>query len=142
MNIIVTLRDSVYSKRMSLTLKPATPRQLKNALKLGLFTAEGLKRLLYITFISGPWLLLTSRLSAKAASLMIMLCVPALLFCGLLTIPGFLFESPEQHAYYQFAKALDQDPTRWIILAVTGLCTLMALAIPATTVRPLTAVRY
>jgi hypothetical protein len=46
---------------MSLTLKPATPRQLKNALKLGLFTAEGLKRLLHITFISGPWLLLTSR---------------------------------------------------------------------------------
>ncbi len=127
---------------MSLTLKLATPRRLTNALNVGLFTAKGIKRLLHITFISGPWLLLTSRLSAKAASLMIMLCVPALLFCALLTIPGFLFESPEQNAYYQFAKALDQDPTRWIILAVTGLCTLTALAIPATTVRPNIAVRY
>lgn len=127
---------------MSLTLRPATARQLKTALSLGLFTAKGAKRLLHLTFISGPWLLLTSRLSAKAASLMIMLCVPALLFCGLLTIPGFLFESPEQHAYYQFAKALDQDPTRWIILAVTGICTLMSLAIPATTARSMTAVRY
>lgn len=127
---------------MSLTLKPATPRQLKNALSLGIFTAKGAKRLLRITFISGPWLLLTSRLSAKAASLMIMLCVPALLFCSLLTIPAFLFESPEQHAYYQFAKALDQDPTRWIILVITGICTLMALAIPATTAQPVTAVRY
>ena len=127
---------------MSLTLKPATPRHLKSALSLGLFTAKGAKRLLLITFISGPWLLLTSRLSAKSASLMIMLCVPALLFCALLTVPGFLFESPEQHAYYQFAKALDQDPTRWIILTVTGLCSLLALAIPATAARPMTAVRH
>lgn len=127
---------------MSLTLKPATPRQLKNALSLGIFTAKGTKRLMHLTFISGPWLLLTSRLSAKTASLMIMLCVPALLFCALLTIPGLLFDSPEQHAYYQFAKALDQDPTRWIILAITGICTLVALAIPATTARPMTAVRY
>jgi hypothetical protein len=127
---------------MSLTLKPATPRRLSNALNVGLFTAKGIKRLLHITFISGPWLLLTSRLSAKTASLMIMLCVPALLFCALLTIPGALFDSPEQNAYYHFAKALDQDPTRWIILSVTGLCNLVALAVPATTGRPLTAIRY
>ena len=127
---------------MSLTLQPATPRQLKSALSLGLCTAKGARRLLLITFISGPWLLLTSNLSAKTASLMIMLCVPALLFCALLTIPGLLFDSPEQHAYYQFAKALEQDPTRWIILAITGICTLMALAIPATTPSPITAVRY
>lgn len=127
---------------MSLTLKPATPRQLKNALSLGIFSAKGTKCLLRITFISGPWLLLTSRLSGKTASLMIMLCAPALLFCLLLTIPGLLFKSPEQHAYYQFAKALDQDPTRWILLAITGIFILIALAIPAVTARPLTAERY
>jgi hypothetical protein len=126
---------------MSLTLKPATPRRLRNALSVGLFTAKGIKRLLRITFVSGPWLLLTSRLTAKTASLMIMLCVPALLFCTMLTVPGLLFDSPEQHAYYHFAKALDQDPTRWIILAFTGLCTLVALAIPGTA-RPLVEVRY
>jgi hypothetical protein len=61
-----------------------------------------------------------------------------MLFCALLRITGFLFESPEQHAY-QLAEAPDQDPTRCIIL---GIRTLMTPAIPATTACPMTAVRY
>lgn len=127
---------------MSLTLTPATPRRVKNAVSRGIFTAKGIKRLLRLTFISGPWLLFTSRLSINSALLMILLCAPALLFSAMLTIPALLFQSPQQHAYYYFAKVLDQDPTRWIILALATVCAVIALAVPAATAKPFTAVRY
>ena len=42
-----------------------------------------------------------------------------------------LFESQQQNAYYYFAKVLEQDPTRWLVLLLTGLCVLLSLALPA-----------
>jgi len=141
MNIIVILRDRVYSQCMSLTLKPAKSRQLKTALRGGLFTAKEIKRLLRLTFISGPWLMFTSQLSIKSAVLMMMLCTPALLFSSMLTIPALLFPSPQQQAYFYFARVLDQDPTRWIILALTAICTVIALAVPAVAENPFKAAR-
>jgi hypothetical protein len=84
-----------------------------------------------MTFISGPRLLVTSQLSAKNASLMIMLSVPALLFCGMMTIPPMLFPSPEQNAYFHFARVLNHDPTRWPIFVLACVCSLLALAMPA-----------
>ncbi|MEO8616966.1 MAG: hypothetical protein ABI600_17635 [Luteolibacter sp.] len=86
---------------------------------------------LRITFISGPWMLLTSRLSFKSASMMIMLCAPALLFCGMLTIPAILFPSPQQNAYFYFAEGLNHDPIRWLGLLLGCACSLLALAVPA-----------
>lgn len=126
---------------MSLTLTPVTPRRVKYAVSRGVFTTRGIARLLRLTLISGPWLLLTSRLSKKNASLMILLCAPALLFCSMLTIPALIFQSPQQQAYFYFAQILNQDPIRWVILALTGLCTMMALAIPAMVPKPFTAIR-
>ena len=126
---------------MSLTLHPATPRRAKNAFSHGIFSAKGLARLFRLTFMSGPWMLLTSQLSAKSASLMILLCAPALLFCSMLTIPAILFPSPQQNAYYYFAQILNQDPSRWVILALAGMFAVLALAVPATAPRPFTAVR-
>ena len=126
---------------MSLTLKPAKTRRLKNAVKHGVFTTKGLTRLMRLTFMSGPWILFTSRLSKKSASIMILLCLPALLFSAMLTIPAMLFQSPEQHSYYQFAQSLDQDPIRWVILAVTGICAVISLAVPATAPKPMMAIR-
>ncbi len=114
---------------MSLTLKPATPRRVKNAVGAGIFSVKGIARLMRLTFMSGPWMLLT------------LLCTPALLFCAMLTIPGMLFPLPEQNSYYLFAQALDQDPTRWIILAMTAICAVISLAVPATAPRPLMAIR-
>ncbi len=108
----------------------------------GLFIVKGLARLFRLTFISGPWLLLTSRLSAKKASLMILLCTPPLLFCAMLTLPAMVFQSPQQQAYFYFAQILNQDPTRWLILALTGLCVVMALAVPATAPQPFRAGAY
>lgn len=127
---------------MSLTLRPATPRRVKNAVSHGIFTAKGISHLLNLTFVCGPRLFLTTRLSAKNASLMILLCAPALLFCSMLIFPAMIFQSPQQQAYFYFAQILNQDPIRWIILAVAGVCAVSALAVPAMTPRSLTAVRH
>jgi len=87
--------------------------------------------ILKLTFISGPKVLLTSQISMKCAAAMTLMCMPALLLCTILTLPALLFESPQQNAYYYFAKVLEQDPTRWLVLLLTGLCVLLSLALPA-----------
>lgn len=76
-------------------------------------------------------MLVTSQLSVKNASLMILLTIPALLFCAMLTIPAAIFISPDQNAYFYFARVLNQDPSRWFILALAGICSVVALAMPA-----------
>jgi hypothetical protein len=114
---------------------------VKNAFSRGIFTPTGIASLIRITFISGPWMLLTSPLSGKNASLMILLCAPALLFCSLLVIPPLLFPSPQQNAYYYFAQGLNQDPLRWVVLGVAMFFAMLALAIPATAGHPRTVVR-
>ncbi|MEO7097886.1 MAG: hypothetical protein ABI162_00895 [Luteolibacter sp.] len=127
---------------MSLTLQPAPSRILKNAISPGFFSPQTFGRLLRLAFITGPRLLLTSRISAKSASMMIMLSAPALILCGMLTIPALLFPSPQQQAYFYFSQILDHDPSRWIPLALASICTVIAMAVPALTSQPHTAVRY
>jgi len=87
-------------------------------------------------FIYGPRQLLTSRISMKCAALMVAMCSPSLLFCSILTIPALLFRSPEQHAYFYFGKLLNEDPSRWLVLLLAGVCALMSLAIPAALLTP------
>jgi hypothetical protein len=76
--------------------------------------------------------LISSQITGLCATLMILLCLPSLLYCALLTVPGLLFRSPEQHAYYYFARILNEGPGRWVILAVAAVCTIVAMALPAT----------
>lgn len=97
---------------------------------------------LELTFICGPKLLLTSRISGKCAAIMTMMCIPSLFCCFILTIPGFIFQSPQQNAYYYFSKVLNEDPARWIVLLLAGTCTLMSLAIPATMSESTSTYRY
>jgi len=92
--------------------------------------------LLKLTFISGPLVLFTSHISVKCAAAMMIMCAPALLFCSILTFPALVFSSPQQNAYFYFAKVLEQDPTRWIVLLLTTLCVLLSLALPATMDKP------
>ena len=93
---------------------------------------SSVRRYLKLTFISGPKVLLTSRISGKCAFIMSLMCTPSLIFCFMLTVPGLIFQSPHQQAYFYFSKMLDEDPYRWIVLALAGICTLMSLAVPAT----------
>jgi hypothetical protein len=50
----------------------------------------------------------------------------------LLTLPALLFQSPQHNAYFHFARVLDGDPLRWLVLALVTACALLALVIPAT----------
>lgn len=91
---------------------------------------------LRLTFLSGPKQLLTSRISGKCATVMTMMCAPSLLFCAILTLPALIFQSPQQNAYFHFAKAINDDPTRWIVLTLAAVCAVMSLAVPATMPAP------
>ncbi len=88
-------------------------------------------RYLKLIFFSGPKVLLTSRISGKCAFIMVLMCSPALLASFILTVPGLVFQSPYQHAYFYFSSALNEDPTRWITLILAGICALLSLAVPA-----------
>jgi hypothetical protein len=92
--------------------------------------------MLRLTFITGPKVLITSRISGKCAALMLMLCSPSLLFWSVLTIPAFLFQEPQQNAYYYFSLVLNQDPGRWFVMLLAGTCAVLSLAIPATQPAP------
>jgi len=87
--------------------------------------------LLWQIFIQGPRLLLTSRISVKCATLMTALCMPALLCWATLTIPALIFQSPHQHAYFYFSQIINEDPTRWFVLLLAGICAIFSLAVPA-----------
>lgn len=93
-------------------------------------------RMIGLMLYRGPKRLVTSRISTKCAALMMFLCSPSILFCAVLTIPAMLFQSPNQEAYFYFSKILEQDPGRWLVMPLTLVCTLLALAIPATMPEP------
>lgn len=82
-------------------------------------------------FITGPRVLLTSRITGKCAALMVLLLIPSFLSGMLLTLPKLIFQSPQQNAYFYFANVLDRDPSRWLPMGFAVACVLLALAIPA-----------
>ncbi|MBC8127621.1 MAG: hypothetical protein H8M99_10830 [Gloeobacteraceae cyanobacterium ES-bin-144] len=88
------------------------------------------------SFIKGPKVLLTRQLSFKCAVIMMMSSLPSLLCCFLLTVPAILFQSPEQNAYFYFSQILSEDPTSWLILLLTGVCSVLSLGIPASDAGP------
>ena len=91
---------------------------------------------LKLTFFSGPKVLFTSQISVKCAAAMVTMCAPALAFCAILTLPALVFQSPQQNAYFYFARVLNEDPTCWIVLVLTGLCVVLSLSLPATMAGP------
>jgi hypothetical protein len=82
-------------------------------------------------FSNGISRLCNSRMDRKTAAIMTTMCVPALLFSAIMTIPGMVFQSPDQNAYYYFARTLENDPVRWIVLLLCGLCTVLSVTVPA-----------
>jgi hypothetical protein len=121
---------------MSHTLEAPAMKKGLSASSPRFFSPRGLARALRITFISGPYLLLTGQLSLKHASLMILLCAPAPLLWGMLTIPPLLFPFPEHNAYYEFARIVSSDPAQWSLLLLASACFVFALAMPASSPCP------
>ena len=93
-------------------------------------------------FITGPRILLTSRITGKCAALMFLLLTPAILSGLFLSLPPMIFQSPQQNAYFYFANVLERDPSRWLPMGFAVLCILLALAIPASMPRQRVSVSY
>ena len=87
-------------------------------------------RLLCLVLFAGPKRLLTERLSFKCAALMVLMCIPSLLICAMLTLPGLIFQSPHQQAYYYFSQMLVRDQLVWFVFGLTAACTVLSLAMP------------
>lgn len=95
-----------------------------------------------LAFITGPRVLLTARITNKCAALMSLLLVTSLVSCLFILLPPVLFQSPQQNAYFYFAEILDRDPSRWLMVALSALCVLIALTIPAAMPRQRLSVSY
>jgi len=113
---------------MKHTLAADRTHQVTHTASHGLPDVE---RFLRMIFIHGPRNLITSRISGKCAAMMAAMCLPSLLFCSILTIPARLFHSPEQHEYFYFSRLLNEDPSRWLVLLLTGICAILSMAVPA-----------
>ena len=107
------------------------PNRFHQATNAAIGALPDVERFLRMIFFHGPRQLLTSRISVKCAAIMMAMCSPALMFCSLLTLPSLLFQSPEQHAYFYFSRLINEDPSRWLVLLLAGICALISLAIPA-----------
>lgn len=116
---------------MSLKLQPATPRNFKNAAKSGAFTLSGFRRFARLVMVTGPRKLLSSRLSSRSSSFIMLLCIPAIALFVLATVPTMIFQSPEQAAYFHFARTLSQDLSSGFVLALSVLCMIFAFVLPA-----------
>ncbi len=97
-------------------------------------TSHGLSRLfrpLWLTFIAGPQVLLTRRISGKCAAAVAMMCIPSLIFFVIMTVPSFVFRSPDQNQYFHFARMLERDPSQWGVFLLVSFCAVCSLAVPA-----------
>jgi hypothetical protein len=84
-----------------------------------------------LRFLSGPGRLITAQFNARNAIFMVALCLPALFMTGLLTLPAFLFNTPQHNEYFEFAKQLDQGGGRWFAMSLSACCSFLCFAIPA-----------
>lgn len=94
-----------------------------------------------LRFLAGPVRLLTAQFNSRNAVCLVALCVPALLVTAMLTLPGFIFNSPQHYEYFEFAKQLDQGSDRWIALGLSACCCLLCFAVPCDNSRVITCKR-
>ena len=61
---------------------------------------------------------------------MIGLAVPSLALIAFMTVPAFLFYTPEHKSYYYFSKGIENEPLRWVSIILATACTMTAFAYP------------
>jgi hypothetical protein len=81
-------------------------------------------------FIDGPRLLLTGRFTQREGAFIVMSALPALLAVALITVPAYLFNSPQQNAFYHFAQCLKADNTSLIPMAFGAVASLFSFRFP------------
>ncbi len=117
---------------------PTSQILLKNVAKPGM---SGIQKTARLTFVDGPRQLFTSRLNLRSATLTIFLCVPALLLFVSMNVPTLLFSSPDQEAYFYFARSLSQDLSGTLPIILSAICVFFAMALPATRTNPFAMMR-
>jgi hypothetical protein len=81
-------------------------------------------------FIDGPKLLLQGRFSAREGAFMAVAALPAIIATLFLTLPGLVFDSPDHHAFFHFARNLQQEAVSALPLVLGALCSLFSLRFP------------
>ena len=84
-------------------------------------------------FIDGPRLLLTGKFSHREAMFIAMSALPALLALGLITLPAYLFDSPQQNAFYHFGQCLKAENTSLIPMVFGAIASLFSFRFPHST---------
>jgi hypothetical protein len=80
--------------------------------------------------LTGPVRLVTAQFTFRNAVCLVALSIPALLVTALLTLPAFLFNTPQHNEYFEFARQLDQGGDRWFALGLSACCSLLCFAVP------------
>lgn len=83
-----------------------------------------------LRYLSGPVRLVTAQFNRRNAFFMTVLCVPALLVTALLTLPAFIFNTPQHNEYFEFAKQLNNGGDRWVALGLSACCSLLCFVVP------------
>ncbi|BCU78613.1 hypothetical protein [Luteolibacter sp. LG18] len=93
------------------------------------------------TFWTGPRMLFTGKLPKRTAAFMIVGAAPAILCALFLTVPAFLFCTPQHQAYFYFGQYLNDNPVSLLPMLVAALCAFLVMAMPAVPSRHLFARR-
>jgi hypothetical protein len=81
-------------------------------------------------FIEGPIQVLHGHFSKRAAGFMIACAMPAILAVIFITLPGLLFQTPEHHAYFYFAKFVQGDSASNLPVLLGAITSLFSFRFP------------
>ncbi len=81
-------------------------------------------------FIEGPLRTLKGRFSDRAAAFMIVGAMPAILGALFLTVPGFLFQTPQHHEFFYFAKIVEGDSASSLPMLLGAISSLFSFRFP------------
>lgn len=83
--------------------------------------------------IDGPRLLLTGRFTHREAAFIAISALPALMAVALITLPAYLFDSPQQNAFYHFGQCLKGENMSLIPMGFGVLSSLFSFRFPHST---------
>lgn len=99
--------------------------------RIDLRVLDALRSPMALRVLTGPVRLVRAQFTRRNAVCLIALSAPALLVTALLTLPAFLFNTPQHNEFFEFAQQLNRGGDRWLAVGLSACCCLFAFAIPA-----------
>ncbi len=81
-------------------------------------------------FIDGPRLLLSGRFNHREGAFIVISALPALLAVALITVPAYVFDSPQHNVFYHFAQCLKGENISLIPMAFGAITSLFCFRFP------------